>query len=107
MTFTLHDLERIINERAHSEDSNSYTTKLMRSGIKKIAQKMGEEAVETIIAAVTYDKNELVKESADLIYHWLVLLSAANIPLDVVINELKSRTLQSGLTEKASRLHQL
>jgi phosphoribosyl-ATP pyrophosphohydrolase len=103
MTFSFHDLERIIAQRAASASGSSYTSSLINKGVEKIAQKMGEEAVETIIAAVSDNKTEIVKESADLMYHWLVLLNAANIPLDAVLNELETRTRQSGLSEKASR----
>ena len=69
----------------------------------KAAKKLGEEAVETVIAAVGGDKNALVSESADLLYHWLVVLALAGVPLSEVVAELERRTAQSGLEEKASR----
>ncbi len=69
----------------------------------KAAQKLGEEAVETVIAAVKGDAESLVSESADLIYHWLVVLALAGVPLSDVLAELERRTAQSGLAEKASR----
>lgn len=101
--FSLHDLERIIGERGRSGASDSWTAKLFAKGIDKASQKMGEEAFETAIAAVKGDRVGLVAESADLIYHWLVVLAVANVPLSEVIAELERRTAQSGLAEKASR----
>jgi phosphoribosyl-ATP pyrophosphohydrolase len=67
--FSLSDLEETIRERAHSGDPDSWTAKLFARGIDKAAQKLGEEAVETVIAAVKGDKQALVSESADLMYH--------------------------------------
>ncbi len=101
--FSLSDLERIVAERARSGDADSWTAKLFSRGIDKASQKLGEEAVETVIAAVKGDAEGLVSESADLIYHWLVVLAVAGIPLADVMAELERRTAQSGLAEKASR----
>ena len=101
--FSLADLERIIHERARSGAPDSWTAKLFASGMEKAAKKMGEEAVETVIAAVGNDKDGLVSESADLLYHWLVVLAVADVPLSRVIDELERRTARSGLAEKASR----
>ncbi|TPI51268.1 MULTISPECIES: phosphoribosyl-ATP diphosphatase [unclassified Mesorhizobium] len=101
--FSLSDLETIISERAHSGDPDSWTAKLYARGIEKAAQKLGEEAVETVIAAIKGDKQALVSESADLIYHWLVVLGISGVPLDDVLRELESRTGRSGIAEKASR----
>ncbi|MCA0057806.1 MULTISPECIES: phosphoribosyl-ATP diphosphatase [unclassified Mesorhizobium] len=101
--FSLSDLETIISERAHSGDPDSWTAKLYALGIDKAAQKLGEEAVETVIAAVKGDRQDLVSESADLIYHWLVVLGISGVPLDDVLRELESRTGRSGIAEKASR----
>ncbi|MBZ9980005.1 MULTISPECIES: phosphoribosyl-ATP diphosphatase [unclassified Mesorhizobium] len=101
--FSLSDLETIISERAHSGDPDSWTAKLYARGIEKAAQKLGEEAVETVIAAIKGDKHALVSESADLIYHWLVVLGISGVPLDDVLKELESRTGRSGIAEKASR----
>ena len=101
--FSLSDLEKIIGERARSGDPESWTAKLFAKGIDKAAQKLGEEAVETVIAAVKGDKQALVSESADLIYHWLVVLGIAGVPLDDVLRELEGRTGRSGVAEKASR----
>ncbi|RFC68508.1 MULTISPECIES: phosphoribosyl-ATP diphosphatase [Mesorhizobium] len=102
-TFSLQDLEKIIAERGRSGDANSWTAKLFAKGIDKAAQKLGEEAVETVISAVKGDRQGVVAESADLIYHWLVLLALAGVPLSEVISELERRTAQSGVAEKASR----
>ena len=102
-TFTLHDLERLIGERAHAVSDKSYTRTLLDGGVPRIARKFGEEAVEAVIAAVEKDKARLLSEAADVIYHLLVLLYASNLPLDGVVAELGRRTRQSGLEEKASR----
>lgn len=100
---TLEDLEARIAERAAASPEESYTAKLIARGINKAAQKLGEEATEAVIAAVTHDRAELVKESADLLYHLLVVLRAAEVPLSEVMAELDARTAQSGLAEKAAR----
>jgi phosphoribosyl-ATP pyrophosphohydrolase len=103
VSFSLQDLEQIVAARAASGDQSSYTAKLMARGMEKAAQKLGEEAVETVIAAVTKTNQGLVCESADLLYHLLVVLKLADIPLDDVMAELERRTRQTGLEEKASR----
>lgn len=102
-SFTLKTLERIVAERAKASPDESWTAKLVDHGQTKAAKKLGEEAVETVIAAVSEDRAALVSESADLIYHLLVVLNIADIPLQDVLNELERRTGQSGLTEKANR----
>lgn len=102
-SFSLSDLEKIVAERAQSGASDSWTATLIRKGMDKAAQKMGEEAVETVIAAVRNDGDALVGESADLIYHWLVVLAIAGVPVSRVMAELERRTAQSGLAEKAGR----
>ncbi|WP_419907107.1 phosphoribosyl-ATP diphosphatase [Hoeflea sp.] len=101
--FTLKDLETIIAARAGAPVEESWTAKLVARGQKKAAQKLGEEAVEAAIAAVSGDRANLTAEAADLIYHLLVVLKIADIPLDDVLAELESRTARSGLEEKASR----
>ncbi len=101
--FTLTDLERIIAERGRSGDSASWTAKLFSGGMEKAAKKLGEEAIETVIAAVGRDDRALVSESADLVYHWLVVLALAGIPLSDVLAELERRTAQSGIAEKVAR----
>ncbi|MFD2647853.1 phosphoribosyl-ATP diphosphatase [Devosia albogilva] len=100
---TLEELEQRIATRAAASAEDSYTAKLIARGINKAAQKLGEEATEAVIAAVTKDRAELVKESADVLYHLLVVLRAAGVPLAEVMAELDSRTAQSGLAEKAAR----
>jgi phosphoribosyl-ATP pyrophosphohydrolase len=101
--FTLSDLEKIVASRAKASPEESWTAKLVAAGQTRAAKKLGEEAVETVIAAVEKDRNSLTSEAADLIYHLLVVLNIADIPLQDVISELQRRTAQSGLTEKASR----
>ncbi|WP_295814431.1 phosphoribosyl-ATP diphosphatase [uncultured Nitratireductor sp.] len=101
--FDLARLEAIIAERARSGDGNSWTAKLFAKGTPKAAQKLGEEAVETVIAAVSHDRDELISESADLLYHWLVVLTLEGVSLDEVMAELENRTARSGIDEKASR----
>ncbi|MBO9422034.1 phosphoribosyl-ATP diphosphatase [Labrenzia sp. R4_2] len=101
--FTLEDLDAIIAARAQISDEMSYTRKLIGKGVAKCAQKLGEEAVETAIAAVQEDRKELTSEAADLLYHLLVVLNVLNVPLDDVMAELAGRTGQTGLEEKASR----
>ncbi|WP_243369080.1 phosphoribosyl-ATP diphosphatase [Microvirga solisilvae] len=101
--FTLNDLARIVAERAAAPASESYTAKLLVDGPAKAAKKLGEEAVEAAIAAVQGDRQNLTAEAADVLYHLLVVLQGANIPLIDVMAELERRTAQSGLAEKAAR----
>ena len=103
MDFSLKDLDARIAARAHEDIGVSYTASLLSKGVPKCAQKLGEEAVETVIAAISNDKVETKKEAADLLFHLLVLLRASNVSLDEVMGELAERTAQSGLEEKASR----
>ena len=103
-TFDLKSLEAIIAERAANADpSSSWTAKLMSKGMAKAAQKLGEEATETVIAAVTRDREGLMEESADLLYHWLVVLHLAGVSVDDVMARLEERTGTSGIAEKAAR----
>jgi len=104
--FTLSDLEKIIEERIAASSEESYTARLIEKGITVSSKKFGEEAVETIIAANRGDKAEIIKESADLLYHLLVVLRATNIAVAEGMAELEARTKQSGLAEKASRSNQ-
>lgn len=101
--FTLTDLDRIIAERAQSDSSKSYTKSLLEAGVERAAKKFGEEAVEAVIGAVQNDPDALAAEAADVLYHLLVMLRCANVPLSRVMTILESRTVQSGLAEKASR----
>jgi phosphoribosyl-ATP pyrophosphohydrolase len=101
--FTLHDLEKRVQDRSRESAEVSYTRKLLDRGVAQCAKKFGEEAVETVISAISEDKPRLVAEAADVLYHLLVVLHARGITLDEVEAELGARTLQSGLDEKASR----
>jgi phosphoribosyl-ATP pyrophosphohydrolase len=100
---TLLDLERIVAARASAAAGSSYTRTLLDKGVAKCAQKLGEEGVETVIAALSGSHEELIGESADLLYHLAVLLHARGVTLDEIHAELARRTGQSGLAEKASR----
>jgi phosphoribosyl-ATP pyrophosphohydrolase len=102
-TFSLHDLEARVHARAQASGEVSYTRKLLDRGVAQCAKKLGEEAVETVLAAVTEDRERLIAEAADLIYHLLVVLEARGIKLAEVEAALGERTRQSGLDEKASR----
>jgi phosphoribosyl-ATP pyrophosphohydrolase len=101
--FSLSDLEKIVATRAAASPDESWTAKLFAAGQSRAAKKLGEEAVETVIAAISNDRKNLTDEAADLLYHLLVVLKIADIPLDDVMAELAHRTNQSGLQEKASR----
>lgn len=103
--FSLRDLADLVDARAAAPPDASYTAKLLAGGPAKPAKKLGEEAVEAAIAAVQGDRAGLVGEAADVLYHLLVVLKAAEIPLDEVMAELERRTAQSGLAEKAARRH--
>ena len=100
---TLDRLAATIAARKGVDPASSYTAKLLSDGPERCAKKFGEEAVETVIAAVSGDADAVASESADLIYHWLVLLAASGISLDAVAAKLVAREGQSGLAEKASR----
>ena len=101
--FSLSDLEKIVDERSKVSPDESWTAKLVLAGQPKAAKKLGEEAIEAVMAAVTDDRANLTYESADVLYHLLVVLKIAEIPLENVMAELERRTAQSGLKEKASR----
>jgi phosphoribosyl-ATP pyrophosphohydrolase len=96
-------LEALMQERKAADPATSYVARLYGRGRGKIAQKLGEEAVETVIAAMRDDKAEIVCESADLVFHWLVLLADAGISLDEVAAELARREGLSGIDEKTAR----
>lgn len=103
MDDTLNRLEATIAARMSASPEESYVAKLNSKGIAKIAQKVGEEATETVIAALSGSDEDLVGESADLLFHLVVLLQAKGIALDHVMTELDRREGVSGLDEKASR----
>jgi len=92
-----------IAARKGADPSQSYTAKLLAAGVEKCAKKFGEEATETVIAAIQQDKAKLAKESADVLYHLAVLWAASGITPEDVYAVLKSREAMSGLEEKASR----
>lgn len=96
-------LEATIAQRRMGDPNASYVAKLNAKGIAKIAQKVGEEGTETVIAALAGDHADLVGEAADLIFHLMVLLSAKDVPLGEVLAELQRREGTSGIAEKASR----
>ena len=100
------DLDKLfatIASRKGADPSQSYTAKLLAAGVEKCAKKFGEEATEAMIAAIQKDKGALAKESADVLYHLLVLWAASGITPDDVYAVLKAREGTSGLEEKASR----
>jgi phosphoribosyl-ATP pyrophosphohydrolase/phosphoribosyl-AMP cyclohydrolase len=84
-------LAATIARRALERPAGSYTVKLLDRGVPKVSQKVGEEAIEVVVAANAEDGSRLVSESADLLYHLLVLLEARNVPLDDVLRELEER----------------
>jgi len=100
---TLDRLMATIEARKSASPDSSYTAKLLSEGVERAAKKLGEEAVEVVIAAVQQDKDGLASESADLIYHFPVTLVAAGVSLDDVARWLESREGRSGLEEKAWR----
>ena len=102
-SFTIRDLERRVQARANESAEVSYTRRLLDRGVDHCAKKLGEEAVEAAIAAVGDDRQGLVREAADVLYHLLVVLHARGISLDEVEAELGARSRQSGLEEKAAR----
>jgi phosphoribosyl-ATP pyrophosphohydrolase len=107
MTRHDHVLDRLhaaIIEKRGGDPAVSYTARLLGRGTAKIAQKLGEEAVETVIEAVSGDRRALVGESADLLYHLLVLWADAGIAPDEIWGELQRREGTSGIAEKKSRL---
>ncbi len=101
--FTIHDLASIVDARAASGGEVSYTRKLLEKGPEHCAKKLGEEAVETVIAGIGEDRGHLIAESADLLFHLLVLLKSRGVKLEEVEAALAERTAMSGLEEKAAR----
>lgn len=93
----------VILDRKTNPTDTSYTASLMRGGIDKILKKIGEEATEVVIAAKGGARNEIVYETADLIFHLLVLLGHQDIPPEDVYSELRRRFGMSGIAEKAAR----
>src|SRR6187397_3378391 len=101
--FTIYDLAATIDTRAASGGEASYTRKLLDKGAEHCAKKLGEEAVETVIAAIENDRDHLIAESADLLFHLLVLLKSRSVRFEEVEAALAQRTGTSGLEEKAAR----
>lgn len=99
----LEDIFRVIASRKGADPETSYTAKLFSKGMKKIAQKLGEEAVETVVAAMGESDKHLVSESADLLYHLLVLWSARGVSPEEVWVELDRRFGVSGIAVKEAR----
>lgn len=102
-TSSLEQLTAIIESRKDGDAGSSYVASLLAKGTKKIAQKIGEEATEVAIAAVSETKEAVVSESADLVFHLMVLLADQDLSLADVISELEKREGISGLTEKENR----
>ncbi len=103
MTNPLAQLEATIAARRAADPAESYVARLFAKGRAKIAQKVGEEAVEAVIAAMAGDRDGLVSESADLFFHLAVLLAEQGASFDDVLAELDRREGVSGIAEKASR----
>ena len=101
--FTIHDLAAIIDARAASGGEASYTRTLLDKGVEHCAKKFGEEAVEAVIATVENNREHLIAETADVLFHLLVLLKSRGVGLDEVEAVLGQRTGLSGLEEKAAR----
>ena len=103
MSEVLARLSAVIAARRGADPDASHTARLLAKGPEGCAQKFGEEAVETVIAAVAGDRSALVSESADALYHLLVTLAAREVPLEAVLAELERREGVSGVAEKAAR----
>lgn len=103
MRDTLNRLEKVIAERRGASADTSYVASLFAKGREKIAQKLGEEATETVIASLSGDPAKLTAEAADLLFHLLVLLAEGGVSVDDVLAELDRRDGLSGIAEKASR----
>ncbi len=100
---SLYDLDKTIQSRKGADPESSWTAKLFSKGPEKCAEKFGEEAVEAIIEAVKGDREKLIGEAADSLYHLLVMCAARDVTLADIEAELDKRTAQSGIAEKASR----
>ena len=101
--YTLQDLEKRIETRAKASPEVSYTRKLLDKGVAQCDKKLGEEAVETVIAATAESRERLIAESGDLLYHLLILLHARDIKLSEIEAALSERQSMSGLEEKSAR----
>lgn len=102
-TEILERLYKVVQERRSADPEKSYIAKRLQQGTAKIAQKVGEEAVETVIAAMQKNKKDIIGESADLWFHWLMLMVDTGVTVADVMAELERREGISGLDEKANR----
>ena len=100
---TLNDVANTIAQRAKADPDSSWTAKLLAKGPEKCAEKFGEEAIEAIIEAVKDNRDGLISESADVLFHLLVMLQSRGVSLDEVLAELDRRQGTSGIAEKAAR----
>ncbi len=103
MTDTLHRLAATIENRKGGDPDLSWTARLLAKGPEKAAEKFGEEAIEAVIEAVKGDRERLISEAGDVLYHLLVMLAARGVTLEEVLAELDRREGTSGIDEKASR----
>lgn len=103
MSETLDRLEAVIAERRNASADSSYVASLFAKGREKIAQKVGEEATETVIAALSGDPAKLTAEAADLLFHLMILLAEGGLSINDVLDEIEQREGISGIMEKASR----
>jgi phosphoribosyl-ATP pyrophosphohydrolase len=101
--FTLADLEQRVSDRAKAPAEQSYTRQLLDKGPAQCAKKFGEEAVEVVLAVVSEDRERVIAESADVLYHLFVMLQARGVKLAEIEALLETRTKKSGLEEKAAR----
>lgn len=101
---SLRDLAATIEARKSADPSSSWTAKLLAKGPEKCAEKFGEEAIEAVIEAVKGDREKLIGEAADSLFHLLVMCAARDVTLDDIEAELSRREGTSGITEKANRV---
>lgn len=99
----LQQLAKVVRERKDADPRNSWTAKLLQDGRQQCAKKFGEEAVETVIAGAAGDRDALISESADTLFHLLVLLEMNDVTIQEVLDELDRRQGVSGIEEKKSR----
>lgn len=102
-TFSLTDLEAIVEQRSSAGADTSYTASLLEKGALKCAEKFGEEAVELALATAAQEQTDVANEAADVLFHLMVLLRSRGVALEQVMDILNQRTSQSGLAEKAAR----
>jgi len=103
MSDILNQLEQVLQQRKQDDPSKSYVASLYNKGLDTILKKIGEEATETVIAAKSDDKEQIIYEMADLWFHSMVLLAQQDLAIDDVLKELERRFGLSGIDEKASR----